>query len=233
MIDLYRVLGVERRAPRDEIHQAYRRKAKISHPDSGGSVEAFGEVATAYTVLSDTKRRERYDTTGEIELPRADILDASAIEIIAQKLGLVIHAEQDVTALDIGALIEGAIRDDIAQRRSNISSQSRAIGRTTKLRARVKRKANGQDNMLAKVLDWHEVSARDQIKKNEAAVSSMERALEILTDYSFADDLAPAGGDEVSGALLDALEALDQLAAVLKTGPNWCDVDVARPSASG
>ncbi len=87
--------------------------------------------------------------------------------------------------------------------------------------------------MLAKVLDWHEVSARDQIKKNEAAVSSMERALEILTDYSFADDLAPAAGDEVSGALLDALEALDQLAAVLKTGPNWCDVDVARPSASG
>jgi curved DNA-binding protein CbpA len=233
VIDLYRVLGVERRAPRDEIHQAYRRKAKISHPDSGGSVEAFGEVATAYTVLSDTKRRERYDTTGEIELPRADILDASAIEIIAQKLGLVIHAEQDVTGLDIAALIEGAIREDIAQRRSNISSQSRAIERTTKLRARVKRKANGQDNMLAKVLDWHEVSARDQIKKNEAAVSSMERALEILTDYSFADDLAPAAGDEVSGALLDALEALDQLAAVLKTGPNWCDVDVARPSASG
>ena len=233
MIDLYRVLGVERRAPRDEIHRAYRRKAKTSHPDSGGSVEAFGEVATAYTVLSDTKRRERYDTTGEIELPRADILDASAIEIIAQKLGLVIHAEQDVTALDIGALIEGAIREDIAQRRSNISSQSRAIERTTKLRARVKRKANGKDNMLAKVLDWHEFSARDQIKKNEAAVSSMERALEILTDYSFADDLVPAAGDEVSGALLDALEALDQLAAVLKTGPNWCDVDVARPSASG
>ena len=26
---------------------------------------------------------------------------------------------------------------------------------------------------------------------------------------------------------------LDQLAAVLKTGPAWCDLDVARPSASG
>jgi hypothetical protein len=37
----------------------------------------------------------------------------------------------------------------------------------------------------------------------------------------------------VSAALNDALHSLDQLAAVLKTGPAWCDVDIARPSASG
>ena len=88
--------------------------------------------------------------------------------------------------------------------------------------------------MLARVLDWHESSTRLQIDKNEAAVASMERALEILKDYSFADDL-PRGvaGDEVSVALHDALHSLDQLAAVLKTGPAWCDLDVARPSASG
>ncbi len=145
-----------RGAAQDDLRRAYRRKAKTSHPDSGGSVGAFGEIATAYAVLSDPERRERYDLTGEIDPPRADTLDASAIEVIAQKLGLIIHAEQDVTALDIGALIEGAIREDMAQRRANIASHSRAIERTTKLRTRVKRKANGQDNMLAKVLDWHE-----------------------------------------------------------------------------
>ena len=87
--------------------------------------------------------------------------------------------------------------------------------------------------MLAKVLGWHEASSLDQIKKSEAAVSSMERALEILKDYSFAEDLAPASEDDMSLALHDALEALDELAAVLKTGPSWCEVDVARPSASG
>jgi hypothetical protein len=37
----------------------------------------------------------------------------------------------------------------------------------------------------------------------------------------------------VSVALTDALQALDELAAALKTGPLWCDIDVARPSASG
>lgn len=220
-----------RGAAQDDLRRAYRRKAKTSHPDSGGSVGAFGEIATAYAVLSDPERRERYDITGEIDPPRADTLDASAIEVIAQKLGLIIHAEQDVTALDIGALIEGAIREDMAQRRANIASHSRAIERTTKLRTRVKRKANGQDNMLAKVLDWHEASVKDQIKNNEAAVSSLERALAILKDYSFAEELAPAA--DVAVALSDALQALDELAAALKTGPLWCDIDVARPSASG
>jgi len=233
LIDLYGVLGVRCGAAQGDIRRAYRRKAKTSHPDGGGSDGAFGEIATAYAVLSDPERRERYDLTGEIDLPRADTLDASAFEVIAQKLGLIIHADHDVTALDIGALIEGAIREDMAQRRANIASHECAIQRTTKLRARIKRKANGTDNMLAKVLDWHEASAKDQIKKNEAAVCSLERALEILKDYSFAEELAPAAGDDVAVALTDALQALDELAAALKTEPLWCDIDAARPSVSG
>ena len=236
MRDLYRILGVWRGAARDEIHKAYRRLAKSHHPDSGGSVGAFWELATAYAVLSNPNCRERYDQTGVVDLPRPDNFDASAVEIIAQKLGLIIHAEHDVTDMDmdIGALIEGAIREDMAQRRANIASQERAIERAKRLRSRVKRKANGQDNMqdnmLVRVLDWHESSTRIQIEKNEAAVSSMERALEILKDYSFAEDFP---GEDVSVALHDALHSLDQLAAVLRTGPAWCELDVARPSASG
>jgi DnaJ domain len=230
--DLYRILGVERGAAREEIHRAYRRMAKVSHPDSGGSVSAFGELATAYAVLSNPGCRERYDRTGQVEPPRPDNEDAGAVEVIAQKLGLIIHAEQDLIGLDIRDLIEGAIQEDITQRRSNIKSQRRAIERAARLRSRIKRKSNGQDNMLARVLDWHESSTRIQIVKNEAAVSSMERALEILADYSFTEDFSSVG-DDVSTALHDTLHSLHQLATVLKTGPSWCDVDVARPSASG
>jgi hypothetical protein len=222
MIDLYQVLGIKRCATQEEIHRAYRRKAKIAHPDRGGSVREFGDLVTAHEVLSDTMRRERYDCTGEIELARPDNLDGSAIEVIAQKLGMIIHAEQDVTSTDITALIEQAIREDIVQRKSNISNQRRAIERATKLRARVKRKANGEANTLARVLDWHEFATKDHIKKNEGAVSSMERALEILDGYSFTDDLAAVARDEVSIALHDTIEALDQLAGVLNTTRRKC-----------
>jgi curved DNA-binding protein CbpA len=209
---------VKRSAAPEEIQKAYRRKAKTSHPDGGGSVEAFGELATAHAVLTDPKRREKYDRTGEIDPPRSNTIDASAIEIIAQKLGLIIHAEQDVTSMDIGALIERAIQSDIVERQTEISRLKRAIERATKLRDRVRRKGTGESNALAGVLDWHEAATKVQIKKNEDAVSSLERALEILADYSFASDMSLAAANDVSVALHDALQALDELAGILNSG---------------
>jgi len=233
--DLYQILGIRRAAAQDEIQRAYRRKAKTLHPDGGGSVKAFSELSTAYTVLSDPNRRERYDRTGEIEPLRPNNLDVSAIEVIAQKLGLIIHAECDVTSVDIDALIEQAIREDIAERNAGISSLRRAMERARRLRDRVKRKADGQANMLARVLDWHETTAKSRIKQSEEAVGSMERALEILKDYSFADDFSVATADEVSVALHDALKALDQLAVMLNSSHAGPEVILgeASPSAFG
>jgi curved DNA-binding protein CbpA len=221
MIDLYRLLGIKRGASKAEVRKAYRRKAKVSHPDKGGSAEAFSALATAHDVLSDERRRERYDATGEIVAAKPDNADVAAIEIIAQKLGLIIHSEHDVSALGIGEMIEQAIREDIARRQAGIADHNRAIGRAARLRARVKRKADGADNMLARVLDWHERSAKDLIKKSEEAVSSMERALAILDGYSFIEDL-PAnadGEDQVAKALRDTIQTLDELAAILAAQP--------------
>ena len=222
MIDLYRLLGLKRGATKEEVRKAYRRKAKVTHPDKGGSAEAFSALTTAHEVLSDPKRREKYDTSGEIEEKKPDNFDGSAVEVIAQKLGLLIHAEQELTGIDIGAAIEQSIRDDIARRQSSIAEQTRAIERAGKLRARVKRKAGGADNMLARVLDWHERSSKDHIKKNEEAVSSMERALEILDGYLFIDDRPPVEvetEDQVAAALRDTIATLDELAAILAAQP--------------
>lgn len=223
MRDLYQVLGVEHGATAPDIQKAYRQRAKTSHPDSGGSVEAFSELGVAYAILSDPERRTRYDRTGEADPPRPDNRDGSAVEIIAQKLGLILHADQDVTSMDVAALLEQTIRADIEERTTTIAGLKRGIERAAKLRHRVKRKGNGKANALAGVLDWHEVSIKMQIKAHERAVGSMERALEILTDYSFAED-APAedklaAADKVSAALQDALEALDELAVYLNTVP--------------
>jgi DnaJ domain len=222
--DLYQVLGVERGAAAPEIQKAYRQRAKTSHPDSGGSVEAFSELGLAYAILSDPERRARYDRTGEADPPRPDNRDGNAVEVIAQKLGLILHAEQDVTSMDVTALLEETIRAEIDERKTAMAGLTRGIERAAKLRQRVKRRSNGDANALAGVLDWHEVSIGTQIKSHQRAVASMERALEILKDYSFAEDPVQAGeklaaADKVSAALQDALEALDELAVYLNAAP--------------
>jgi curved DNA-binding protein CbpA len=55
--DPYEVLGVQRGASREELHDAYRRLVKLHHPDrNGGSAEStrrFQEIQQAYDAVRD------------------------------------------------------------------------------------------------------------------------------------------------------------------------------------
>ncbi|XP_042190686.1 dnaJ homolog subfamily B member 4 isoform X1 [Callorhinchus milii] len=68
--DYYSTLGLRREgvATDEEIKKAYRKQALKWHPDKNkapGAADRFREVAEAYEVLSDPKKREIYDQFGE------------------------------------------------------------------------------------------------------------------------------------------------------------------------
>ncbi|XP_024516689.1 chaperone protein dnaJ A6, chloroplastic-like [Selaginella moellendorffii] len=71
--DLYAVLGLYRGASPREIRSAYRRLARIWHPDKylGRDPEAaklkFQEIHNAYVVLSDWKKRLLYDQQSQFQ----------------------------------------------------------------------------------------------------------------------------------------------------------------------
>lgn len=67
-VDYYRVLGIQYGATKEEIKSAYRRLAKIHHPDAGGSNEDFVRLKEAYDVLSDDYSRGKYDLLYEMYL---------------------------------------------------------------------------------------------------------------------------------------------------------------------
>lgn len=68
--DYYKILGVSKTANEDEIKKAYRKRALMHHPDRFPNEteevrkeeeRKFKEVGEAYAVLSDAKKRSRYD----------------------------------------------------------------------------------------------------------------------------------------------------------------------------
>lgn len=66
--DYYKILGISRDATEDDVKKAYRKMALKYHPDknkSPGAEETFKEIAEAYEVLSDKKKRETFDNFGE------------------------------------------------------------------------------------------------------------------------------------------------------------------------
>lgn len=66
--DYYKILGIAKNASEDDIKKAYRKLALKYHPDknkSSGAEEKFKEIAEAYEVLSDKKKRDIYDQVGE------------------------------------------------------------------------------------------------------------------------------------------------------------------------
>ena len=66
--DYYETLGVARTATADEIKQAFRKLARIHHPDVAKNKVAgeakFKEINEAYEVLGDPEKRRKYDELG-------------------------------------------------------------------------------------------------------------------------------------------------------------------------
>ncbi|KAL9927236.1 tetratricopeptide repeat protein 2 isoform 2-T2 [Glossina fuscipes fuscipes] len=74
--DYYKILGIPRNASDDEIKKAYRKKALVHHPDrhANSSLDErkeqelkFKEVGEAYAILSDPRKKVRYDNDQDIE----------------------------------------------------------------------------------------------------------------------------------------------------------------------
>lgn len=75
--DLYKILGVSRGAKEAEIKKAYKKRSLKYHPDKNmGDPDAkpkFQKIAEAFSILSDSKKRLKYDKSGDMDLEDFDM----------------------------------------------------------------------------------------------------------------------------------------------------------------
>ncbi len=65
--DYYEVLGVDKKASKDDIKKAFHKLAHKYHPDKKeGDADKFKEVSEAYSILADDKKRAEYDSYGRV-----------------------------------------------------------------------------------------------------------------------------------------------------------------------
>jgi curved DNA-binding protein CbpA len=81
VIDYYRVLGINRTASHSDIRSAYRKLARLKHPDVNGGSEAaaqeFALLSKAYHLLIDPQERTYYDEQLRLQQTRSySILDS-------------------------------------------------------------------------------------------------------------------------------------------------------------
>jgi len=154
--DPYAVLGVAHSADDRAIKSAYRRRARLTHPDRGGDAEAFMVVVRAFGVLSDPEARRLFDETGQLNedgvrsarqqvaVILADMFDAA----IGSALGLGLPLDK----VDFIKQMSGALQTQASQVEEQVGKLDGEIEALKALRGRIRRQ-DEQPNLFVERLN--------------------------------------------------------------------------------
>ncbi|WP_432443632.1 J domain-containing protein [Rhizobium grahamii] len=209
----YEILGVRRDASDDQIKAAYRRRAKSTHPDSGGDPAAFGRVQKAYELLLDPVRRKVFDDTGyDVEL--ADPVDLQALIVIEKLVNELTLDEREPGSFDPLARMRSDLSEEMRKARFSKRELERHAARIEHHLERLEKRPT--TDILGSMLRARIKAITTAVNETEAKIKASERACEMLYDYSYEVDLRE--GDE---ALIEGEDAVATLSPKREERPLW------------
>ena len=133
-IDYYKILGVDRNIPQKDVRAAYRKRAKLFHPDlhpnDPKAKAKFQALNEAYDVISDPEKRAKYDKYGE-QWRQADAFQGNDTEglaaVILSKASTSVAMEVEVEVSPVSSKI--CLEVVVFARLALVPSNSRAVDR--------------------------------------------------------------------------------------------------------
>lgn len=193
--DPYEELGVPRDAADEAVKAGYRRRAKETHPDAGGTEEAFQATKLALTVLSDPAKRERFDRTGKVEDDEPDNVRANALGILSKYLGealdpfLTGKTERDPRWSDMVADIRAKLEHDRMEQDPVVVAGEEVVAFLRDIAGRFE--AATDDNVLRRATERSARKNEEQLDVARGRLADIVMALKMLDGAKFRRDVAP------------------------------------------
>ncbi|MBY4610751.1 J domain-containing protein [Rhizobium sp. 9T] len=188
MTDPYDILGVERDADEAQLKAAYRKLAKVAHPDSGGDSQAFDNLQKAYALLLDPVRRKVYDDTG-YDVEFADAAELQALVMIEKLVTDAVLDERAPGSFDPVAVMHDSLSEELRKARFSKSELERHASRIGLHLERLA-KQSGRD-VLAHMFRARIEAIGKAVAETEAKIKATERAADMLSGYVYDIDPTP------------------------------------------
>ena len=184
--DLYDILEVETDASPEEIKQAYKDRSKSTHPDRGGTDQAFNEVNKAYMVLKNPAKRQRYDRGEPVDSDdvKQQAFVSVAISSFKNALSQVRNSYKTVDILEVSREI---IRKDNHEVGRRIKGVTQAISVCEEVIKRLGRKHEGA-NLLKSVLENDLRQMKNDLNDMEHTIEMNNEAIVFLAEFVYEID---------------------------------------------
>lgn len=186
----YDRLNVKPSASPDEIKNAFRKKAKETHPDhhpgdEGKKVE-FQELSMIYSTLSDPRSRAYYDEHGEE--PKLDNTHTEAVEMLVH-LFTTMRSEfgEQIFFQDVVGELKRAIKQIEKETQEEIKQTQKSIEQVDKLAIKLKYKKQ-QSSFMHMALEKEKQHKQNTILNKEHGLEVFSKALSLVDDYQFEAD---------------------------------------------
>ena len=205
-MSLYDDLGVSRDATDDEIKQAWRRLSSENHPDrftdeteKHAANERMAKVNAAYTVLSDSEKRQSYDAFGDSDFNLADQVKLTVV----QEFNAVVSGPTFAFITDIMQALRESFEHKLNSNSREVEKARKDIARMTKLakRIHVKEGHSAGTNVFLDLIQKKIQGAENFIQNATRVEAVLKASIEYLD--SFEDS-----GPDSTAVFSDAIDKL-------------------------